>query len=504
MKRQFVKNLSSNWAVYLTAAALSFFLTPYIINQVGQAAYGVWILVGSFSGYLGLFDFGIGFAVVRFVARYQKTGEPQRRNEVVATAFYIAAGLALLVLAATIYIMIEAPVLFDLPDNLIGQSRMVILLIGLSIAVGFPLSIFSEALAGGLYRFDLFNTVSLLMALLRSALTIILLEMGYGLIGLGVAALIGSLLGYLWRMRMLFRLLPDLSIHPRLISRSVLSQIGDYSFFSFLLVLSGRIAFYSDSFIVGFYRGVEEVAVFGIAVKLTEYLRQMSFTVSRLFSPVAARFDPEADQPTLRRLLYDGSRINLLFSMPVSLLLFFWGGRFIDLWVGEDFAASAVILQILLIGHLLSFMQGIGGELLLGVGRHRLFSILSIAGAIINIVLSIILVKTMGLIGVAWGTTIPLAVLSIGYLPFAAVRLVGGGIWSFVVRAIFPAVAASIIPGVGIIVVAQRIDSLGTMLLAGGFISLLYLPSAYFLGLSSSERVIIKSGINRLLGANKT
>ena len=65
---------------------------------------------------------------------------------------------------------------------------MVILLIGLSIAVGFPLSIFSEALAGGLYRFDLFNTVSILMALLLSALTILLLEMGYGLIDVRYAA----------------------------------------------------------------------------------------------------------------------------------------------------------------------------------------------------------------------------------------------------------------------------------------------------------------------------
>jgi O-antigen/teichoic acid export membrane protein len=493
MKRQFAKNLSTNWAVYLIAAVISFFLTPYIISKLGQAAFGVWILVGSFSGYLGLFDFGIGFAVVRFVARYQKTGETEKRNEVVATAFYIASLLALLVMAATIFIMANAAAFFDIPADLVGQSRTVIFLIGLSIALGFPLSIFSEALSGGLYRFDLFNTVSILMALLRTALTVAFLELGFGLTGLGVAALAASFIGYLWRMRTLFSLLPDLSIHPRLIKRSVLTRIGDYSFFSFLLVLSGRIAFYSDSFIVGFFRGIEAVAVFGIAVKLVEYLRQLVFTLTRLFVPVASRYDPDTDQETLRRIFYDGSRLSLLFSLPSSLVLFLWGGRLIRLWVGQDFGYSIVILQVLLIGHLLSFIQGIGGEILLGVGRHRFFALLSLIGAAVNIVLSIILVQKVGLIGVAWGTTIPLAALSVFYLPWATIRLVGGGLSGFLRRAIGPAITAAILPGLIIYLCVGEIDGFYSLAACLVPVGLVYLPSIYFLGLKRHERDKIRS-----------
>lgn len=488
MKRQFAKNLSSNWVVYAASAIISFFLMPYILAKLGQAALGVWILVGSFSGYLGLFDFGIGFAVVRYVARYQKTGEAKKRNEIIATAFYLACFLSLLVMAATLFIMHNAAGFFDIPAHLIQQSEAVIFLIGLSIAIGFPLSIFSEALAGGLWRYDLFNKVGLLMALFRTGLTIVFLELQWGLVGLGLAALIGSVLGYLWRMRMLFSLIPDLSIKPRLLSWRVFKRIGDYSFFSFLLVLSGRIAFYSDSFIVGLFRGIEDVAIFGIAAKLTEYLRQLIFTMTKLFTPVASRYDPETDRASLRRIFYDGSRLHLLFSLPISMILFFWGGKFIQLWVGDAFGPSQMVLQVLLLGHIASFLQGIGGEILLGVGRHRLFSILSILSAAINIALSIIFIQHFGLIGVAWGTTIPLAALSLGYLPVATLRLVGGSLFSFFKEVLKPALIAVILPGMVVVYSANKMHNMYLMLLWALVVGVIYIFSAYSFGLKSAEK----------------
>jgi len=493
MKRQFAKNLGSNWVVYITAALLSFFMMPYILSKIGQAALGVWILVGSFSGYLGLFDFGIGFAVVRYVARYQKTGETGKRNETVATAFYLAALMSVLVIAATILIMVYAGSLFDIPPELVASSRAVIFLIGISIAIGFPLSIFNEALAGGLWRYDLSNLVAFFTALLRVGLTILFLELDFGLAGLGVAALVGSLAGYLWRAKMLFGLLPDLSLSPALVKKPVIKRISGYSFYSFILVLSGRIAFYSDSFIVGIFRGVEDVAIFGIAAKLTEYLRQLIFTMTRLFSPVASRYDPDTDRASLKRIFYDGSRLHLLFSLPLSLVLFFWGGQLISIWMGDRFSASQAILQVLLIGHILSFLQGIGGEILLGVGRHRFFSLLSLLAAAVNIALSIILIERLGLVGVAWGTTFPLAAMSIFYLPLATLRLVGGNPVDFLKKAIFPALGASFLPAIIVIYAASRIKSIPDMILWGLAGTAVYCLAAYNIGLRGVEKEKIKN-----------
>lgn len=493
MWRQFTKNLTSNWAVYFTAAVISFFMTPYIIGQLGQSAYGIWVLVGSFSGYLGLFDFGIGYAVVRYVARYTATGETEKRNEIISAAFYAASVLAALVMVVTIGVMLNAERLFTLPPELSAQARMVILLIGISIAVGFPLSVFSETLAGGLYRQDLVNVVSLSMALIRTMMVVVLLEAGTGLVGLGVAALAGSIAAYSWRLFILIRLMPGLSVKPAHVNRNAIKAIGGYSLYSFILVLSSRLAFYSDSVVVGIFRPMADVAVFGIAVGLTEYLRQFVFTMTRLVSPLASRFDPEADQAALRRLYYDGTRLSLLVSLPVTFLLLIWGGRLIELWVGDRFVDSFPILQVLLVGHLLSFTQLVGGELLLGVGKHKMYALLSLAGAGVNVALSIALIQSSGLLGVAWGTTIPLAILSLTYMPIAVSRLVGAALGDFCRQALLRPLLAIIPSATFLIIMRPLLTNLISVISLGVVFGLMALISIWTFGLTAEEKKRLRS-----------
>lgn len=481
---------------------MSLFLTPYIIDKIGVTAYGVWILVGSFSGYFGLFDFGIGFAVVRYVARYQETGEVEKRNEVISAAFYIASFLAAVVAVVVLVVIIKAPAWFDLPPEMIISARVVIGLVGFAVAVGFPLSIFSRALAGGLYRFDLFNKVSLIMGASQVMLTVFLLELDYGLYGLGLAAFFGSTIGYLWRLKILIKLIPDLKVRFQYLTRPILRKIGGYSIYSFILVLSGRVAFYSDSFIVGYLLGLEEVAIFGLAAKLVEYLRQLTFTVTNLFSPIASRYDPDLDKKSLKRIFYDGSRLNLLFSLPISLIMFFWGSVLIKLWIGPEssssFSASGLILQVLLAGHILSFVQSVGGEIMLGVGRHRVYSIVSLGSALLNILLSIVLVKKIGLIGVAWGTTIPLTLLSLGYLPWATLKLVDGRPLEFIRQAIIRPALVALLPGVMVYAGRDYIDGLAALLYGSLAVALVYAIIAYFIGLRRSERERIRVELARV------
>jgi len=488
MLRQFTKNLSSNWVVYFSAALLSFFLTPFIIDHLGQAAYGVWVLVGAFSGYLGLFDFGLGFGVVRYVARYQETGEIRRRNQIVATAFYLSSMLAILVLAATAILAMQAPGWFAIPPDIIAGARAVIILIGIAVAFGFPLSIFSEALAGGLYRFDLFNMVAVATGFLRAGLIVAFLYMGWGLTGLGLAALIGISIGYIWRLILLYRKLPNLSIKPSLMNRESLKQLGGYSIYSFLIVLSGRLAFYSDSFIVGAVRGVADVAIFGIAARLAEYLRQLVFTMTKLFTPMVARFDADTDRKIMRRIFYDGSRINMLFALPLSLGLFFWGGDLISLWVGDDFKNAATILQVLLAGHLIAFVPGVGAEILVGAGRHKTLAWMSLSAAVSNIILSLILIKPLGLVGVAWGTTIPLLALSLLYLPAAVISSINGKTGEFFINAALRPLGATVIPLILMVYFSGHLDTIHKMIAVSLLTVGVYLPGAWWVGLKAAER----------------
>lgn len=81
-----IRNVLANWGTYVFATALAFFLSPYVVQHLGDAGYGVWTLVGSLTGYLGLLDFGVRQAVTRYVARAFARDDSGEASRVMSSA----------------------------------------------------------------------------------------------------------------------------------------------------------------------------------------------------------------------------------------------------------------------------------------------------------------------------------------------------------------------------------------------------------------------------------
>jgi O-antigen/teichoic acid export membrane protein len=124
------------------------------------------------------------------------------------------------------------------------------------------------------------------------------------------------------------------------------------------------------------------------------------------------------------------------------------GERFITLWMGKEYAHSGIlVLMILSIGHLLSLVHYPIHYLLLGISRHYIIAYLRVAEAVVNIVLSIILVNYWGIIGVALGTVIPHLVLMVIVLPAMACNLLEIKFFFFLRKSILRPLASAVIFG---------------------------------------------------------
>src|SRR5690625_876485 len=73
------------YGVYLSYISLfitnitNLILTPFIIRNLGDSEYGLYMLIGAFVGYIAVLDFGLGNTVVRFVAKYR--AENDKKSE---------------------------------------------------------------------------------------------------------------------------------------------------------------------------------------------------------------------------------------------------------------------------------------------------------------------------------------------------------------------------------------------------------------------------------------
>ena len=80
-----LKNVSSNWFALAVNVLVGFFLSPYVLHHLGDAAFGLWVLIFSVTGYYGLFDLGIRSSIVRYVATYSARGDQGQMNRLINT-----------------------------------------------------------------------------------------------------------------------------------------------------------------------------------------------------------------------------------------------------------------------------------------------------------------------------------------------------------------------------------------------------------------------------------
>ena len=176
--------------------------------------YGSWALVVQLSSYMAYLDFGIQTAVGRFVAYANERSDKGYRDRIVSTAVtaLTVAGLLGLVVAALAAVLL--PALFrSMPANLLAQSRIAVVLVAGSLAVGLPFSAFNGVFMG-MHRYDIPAITIGGSRILGAGLLVLVVRHGGGLVAMGVAWAASNLLAYAVQYLVYRSLAPDMNLTP--------------------------------------------------------------------------------------------------------------------------------------------------------------------------------------------------------------------------------------------------------------------------------------------------
>src|ERR1700730_1946278 len=87
-KAQILKNVGSSWSALAINILVGIFLSPFILHRLGDAAFGIWVLIFSLTGYYGIFDFGIRSSIVRYVSKYTTTRDINEVSYLISTSMF--------------------------------------------------------------------------------------------------------------------------------------------------------------------------------------------------------------------------------------------------------------------------------------------------------------------------------------------------------------------------------------------------------------------------------
>jgi len=468
-------NATAN-AVGVAVSMLSGLLVmPYLIRTLGASTYGLWILIGTLTGYFGVLDLGVSAALGRLIAAHRARGEMRDVNVVMSTACALLLIVSLVVCLATCVALFLFPVLFSVPADQTMDVRYSLVLVGIGLALAFPSSIFLGFL-WAYERFDLLNAVDVPVLILRAVLSLTLVSAAMPLTSLGVITFGIGVLGSVVKMALCFKVEPQLSISWSHIRRDKVREIFSIGGWMSVISWSRTLIPQIGPTLIGARLGNAAVTTFTVARQLVTYAYVFSNSTTQVLAPRAIAAHARQSVELQTQLFIDGGKFasaqTLFFCGGLSCL----GLPFIHSWQHGSQDGAYALLLILILGESLPMSQWLTYSVLLGANRQRMLGLLAITEGALAFPLIMVLMQRAGLAGVCTGVALS-GFLARGVFQWLyGCMLLDVSVGSYIRRVFAPVSTAAALP-IGFLyvtTVAVAPGSFGSIILLGAAYTLVY------------------------------
>ena len=497
------RNVSTRYLAILAETVIGLVMLPFNLRHLGTAEYGLWILLGSLTVHFSVLDLGYGGALVKFMAQYRAHRNARALNEIASTLFFVFAAVGIAAYLATVAIAFNLQHVFNLTPEQAQVGRWVLLIIGLHVSLNFPFSVFG-GVTSGFQRYDANNIVAVGISIAAAIVNVTVLLAGYGLVPLVASTVSVRLAGYLIYRSNAYRIFPELEISWSLFRRNRLREVTGFSIYSSIIDWGNKLNYQLDALVIGMFMGSAWVAIWAPAERIISGTQRLTNQLNGVLFPVIVDSDASQQQQRLQQILLQGTRLSLAMVVPIASALILLADPLIRAWVGPKMVGAVPVLQILAVAVAIRVGNATSTTLLKGANCHRMLAWVNLGTGVVNLWLSIALIKPLGLTGVAIGTLVPIAFSAVFILFPASVRRVGLPMGYAVMHSVLPAIWPAAVVGAGLAL--TRLISSGTLLavvVQAGAASVIYLALFFAIAIGRRDRALYTAKALELLGRRR-
>ena len=502
MIRTLLVNTGSNVLVMFVKLAITFIMTPIFVYNLGKYDYGLWEMIGAVIGYMGILDLGLRPAISRYAAKHLAEEDDVALQSVYvsALAFMAIVGLLLFVfffLWGTWFSGSLAP--SGEPNQ---KYTLLLIIIGAYLFISFP-GYVAESYLEGFQKYYLKNNITIINSIIGSSLLYAFITPENGLLLLAGINGIGLSIKYLLFMWILSRpAYGAIRAHAGNYSWTRLKELIVFGFKSFVQGIATRVENATDVLVIGLILGPAVVPFYSIPANLTQQIRTMGWTLTHAFMPLFSGLSAKADDEMVRRVFVVSSRyiVSILLAMGTGALIL--GVPFISVWLDPEFGEEArLIIVFLVFFTILPFVNPFANRYLTAINKHGIFAKLTPIAAAMNIALSLILVHSFGLEGVAFASVVPGLIFVPLYLRYTC-RNLGISVLYYLRSAVLPGLVPASIMALVLVVVGEYLvyDSYTDIVAGAVLSSLSWLVGFWLLVLNREERSYLTVRIARMYG----
>jgi O-antigen/teichoic acid export membrane protein len=397
--RRVAQNSAFPMATALANKGLDLAFAIVMLRVLGPAAAGAYAWVGVVVGYLDiLLGFGMNTWLTREVAR-----EPARLGRELGRVLGARAVFWLGVVAVTL--LLAGPLAG--PLDVTPEKAWALLLLALAMAPA-GLSAALTAVFQAYERMEYPAAVTVVTTVLKVALGLLALGLGYGYVGLAAVAL-GVNLVTLGALAVLFA---DLVGWPRLrvAPRAGLALVGEaYPFMMNNLLAS--LFFRLDSLLLPPLAGDVALGWYSAAYRVVDGFNLIPANFTLALFPLLAR-QGQADRAALGRVYGRAIKLLLAVGVPICVGTALLAEPLVTFFAGAAYVPQAAWALRVLIWFLpFSFVNGVTQYVLIAVDRQRFLTIAFLVATVFNLAANLVLIPRTSYLGAALVTVLSEIVL---------------------------------------------------------------------------------------------
>jgi len=390
---------------------IGFFMLPFLIHNLGDKTYGLWILVMTFIDYYVLLRLGFSTAVVRYLAKAIGEKNDNSLSKITSTSFFIYLGVSIAMLVLTCVLISGAELFVKKPSDL-KLFQTIILILGLNTALSPPLSVFGAILNAHMNYF-VSKMANMLTLILKNVLIFIFVSRGGGLVIIAWIYLITNVLVSAFHVVYVHYKYPQIKIKLKYFDKSKFKSLFSFSFFTFIAQLADTLRFKVDTIVITTFIGLVAVTHYNIGFRLIMYFIMFFANATGIFQTYISQEDGAGNYESIRDKFMFMTKLSSYVSVFIGLSFIFYGKYFILRWMGSTYSDSYPVLLIISISTIIFLAQFPTKTVLFGISKTKFWAYSNIIEGIFNIILSLVFVKKFGISGVALGTTIPMLVMKL-------------------------------------------------------------------------------------------
>lgn len=384
---------------------------PLLLSCIGQDEYGIYQFIGSIMAYIVSINGILAAGVGRYYCMYKAQGDERMMESTLAIAkrMYWAMSAVTLAVMAVVTVVFRFAYASAFTPAQVDECSIMLFVLGINCVVTMNNAINISVITAN--ESFVFLKGSQIVALVMQPLLVIFLARLFpsALTVTLVVLLMNVLCATVQRLYAKNVLRAKYTFHGW--DRSLARGLIGFSASIIMVTLADQIFFKTDQLIVGYLFGAGPVAIYAVGAQIYVAYMSVGTAISSVFLPkVSTLYHRDHDMSAISGLFAKVGRLSLMVCLLVLGAFIVLGPDFMTLWAGDQYFQSYLIAVIVMVPFTIDLIQNLGLTILQVIDKYYFRGAMYLTIAVLNVVLTVIMLNTVGLVGAALSTAIAMFV----------------------------------------------------------------------------------------------